>query len=199
MVDVCGRAGNRRLERGRKPTLERVAEQVAVRGQAAREFLERSYRTLTSWSCARRVVGKAEVTTLGSNPRFVVTSLSVQAWDARALYEDLYCARGEMENRIKEAQLELFADRTSTHLFRANQLRLWFSSFAYTLIEALRRLGLAQTQFARAGANRIRLCLLKIGAVITVSVRRVKVALSSACPWQEEFLTAFESVSAAAR
>lgn len=119
-----------------------------MRGQAAREFLETSYRTLTSWSCARRVVGKAEVTTLGSNPRFVVTSLSVQAWDARALYEDLYCARGEMENRIKEAQLELFADRTSTHLVRANQL---------------------------------------------------KVALSSACPWQEEFLTAFESVSVAAR
>jgi Transposase DDE domain group 1 len=196
---VFGLARNGRLERWLQPTLERVAEQVAVRGQAAREFLERSYRTLTSWSCARRVVGKAEVTTLGSNPRFVVTSLSVQAWDARALYEDLYCARGEMENRIKEAQLELFADRTSTHLFRANQLRLWFSSFAYTLIEALRRLGLAQTQFARAGANRVRLCLLKIGAVITVSVRRVKVALSSACPWQEEFLTAFESVSAAAR
>ena len=118
---------------------------------------------------------------------------------ADALYDELYCQRGEAENRIKEAQLDLFADRTSTHLFRANQLRLWFSSFAYTLIEALRRLGLAQTQFARAGANRIRLCLLKIGAVITVSVRRVKVALSSACPWQEEFLTAFESVSAAAR
>jgi len=196
---VFGLARNRRLEAWLEPTLERVAEQAAVLGRAAREFVEAPYRTRTSWSRARRVVGKAEVTTLGSNPRFVVTSLSAEAWAAKALYEELYCARGEMENRIKEAQLELFADRTSTHVFRANQLRLWFSSFAYTLVEALRRIGLQKTQFARAGAQRIRLSLLKIGAVITLSVRRVKVALSSACPWKAEFHVAFESVSAAAR
>jgi len=196
---VFGLARNRRLEAWLEPTLERVAEQAAVLGRAAREFVEAPYRTRTSWSRARRVVGKAEVTTLGSNPRFVVTSLGAEAWAAKALYEELYCARGEMENRIKEAQLELFADRTSTHVFRANQLRLWFSSFAYTLVEALRRIGLQKTQFARAGAQRIRLSLLKIGAVITLSVRRVKVALSSACPWKAEFHVAFELVSAAAR
>lgn len=128
----------------------------------------------------------------------MVTSLDAHDWDARALYEDLYCARGEMENRIKEAQLELFADRTSIHAFRANQLRLWFSSFAYTLVEALRRLGLQHTQFARTSTNRILLCLLKVGTVITLSVRRVKVALSSVHAWKAEFLRAFESPSAAA-
>jgi hypothetical protein len=196
---VFGLARNARLETWLEPMLERVAAQVKALGQAAREFIEAPYRTRTSWSRARRVIGKAEVTLLGSNPRFVVTSLGTEAWAAKRLYEELYCARGEMENRIKEAQLELFADRTSTQVFRANQLRLWFSSFAYTLIEALRRLGLQQTQFARAGAQRIRLSLLKIGAVITLSVRRVKVALSSACPWKAEFLAAFESLSAAAR
>jgi hypothetical protein len=196
---VFGLARNRRLEAWLGPALQRVSEQVEVLGRAAREFVEAPYRTRTSWSRARRVIGKAEVTMLGSNPRFVVTSLDAGAWEAKALYEELYCARGEMENRIKEAQLELFADRTSTHVFRANQLRLWFSSFAYTLIEALRRLGLQETQFARAGAQRIRLSLLKIGAVITLSVRRVKVALSSACPWKAEFLAAYESVSTAAR
>jgi hypothetical protein len=196
---VFGLARNRRLEAWVEPALQRVSEQVEVLGRAAREFVEAPYRTRTSWSRARRVIGKAEVTMLGSNPRFVVTSLDAGAWEAKALYEELYCGRGEMENRIKEAQLELFADRTSTHAFRANQLRLWFSSFAYTLIEALRRLGLQETQFARAGAQRIRLSLLKIGAVITLSVRRVKVALSSACPWKAEFFAAYESVSAAAR
>jgi hypothetical protein len=196
---VFGLARNRRLESWLEPALAQVSATVAATGHAAREFIEMSYRTRSSWSRARRVIGKAEVTTLGANPRFVVTSLGAKAWPAKSLYEDLYCARGEMENRIKEAQLELFADRTSTHVFRANQLRLWFSSFAYTLVEALRRLGLQQTQFARAGAQRIRLCLLKIGAVVTLSVRRVKVALSSACPWQAEYLAAFESVSAAAR
>jgi hypothetical protein len=196
---VFGLARNKRLEAWLAPTLVRVGERVTAEGRAGREFAELFYRTRTSWSCARRVIGKAEVTLLGSNPRFVVTSLKATAWEARALYEDLYCARGEMENRIKEAQLALFADRTSSHAFHTNQLRLWFSSFAYTLIEALRRLGLQETQFARASAGRIRLCLLKVGAVITVSVRRVKVALSSAYAWKAEFLAAFESVSAAAR
>ena len=195
---VFGLARNSRLETWLGPALARVAERVRIETQAAREFVETAYRTRSSWSRARRVVGKAEVTLLGSNPRFVVTSLPVAGWPAKALYEELYCARGEMENRIKEAQLELFADRTSSHAFRANQLRLWFSSFAYTLIEALRRLGLQETQFARASAQRIRLCLLKIGAVITLSVRRVKIALSSACPWKEEFTAAFEALSAAA-
>ncbi len=196
---VFGLARNKRLEAWLAPTLAQVGERVTAEGRAGREFAEQSYRTRDSWSRARRVIGKAEVTLLGSNPRFVVTSLSATAWEARALYEELYCARGEMENRIKEAQLELFADRTSSHAFHTNQLRLWFSSFAYTLIEALRRLGLQETQFARASAGRIRLCLLKVGAVITVSVRRVKVALSSAYAWQAEFQAAFESLGAAAR
>lgn len=195
---VLGLARNRRLEAWLAPTLSAVGERVADAKCAQREFVETVYRTRSSWSRARRVIGKAEVTRLGSNPRFVVTSLDAHDWDARALYEDLYCARGEMENRIKEAQLELFADRTSSHAFRANQLRLWFSSFAYTLVEALRRLGLQHTQLARASTNRIRLCLLKVGAVITLSVRRVKVALSSVHAWKAEFLRAFESLSAAA-
>ena len=125
------------------------------------------------------MIGKAEHTGDKANPRFVVTSLSIERWTARALYEDLYCARGEMENRIKEAQLDLFADRLSTATLRANQLRLWLASAAYVLMHALRRLGLAGTALARACANTIRLQLLKIGAVVTVSVRRVKLAMSS--------------------
>lgn len=117
----------------------------------------------------------------------------------RELYEQFYCARGEMENRIKEAQLQLFADRLSTETFQANQLRLWLSSAAYVLIHALRRIGLGGTALARACANTIRLRLLKIGAAVTVSVRRVKLAMSQACPNQREFIAAFHALSAAAR
>ena len=126
-------------------------------------------------------------------------SLSREEWQPKPLYEQLYCARGEMENRIKEAQLELFADRTSSHTFRANQLRLWLASFAYVLIEALRRLGLRATAFAVATAGSIRLKLLKIGALVSLSVRRVKLAMSSAHPHQREFIAAFHALGAAAR
>ena len=154
------------------------------------------------------MIGKAEVSAAGDNPRFVVTNLPAEGFAADAdplrfaparLYEELYCARGEMENRIKEAQLELFADRLSAATFRANQLRLWLASAAYVLLQALRRLGLADTGLARASAHTIRLRLLKIGAVVTVSVRRVRLALSSACPHQAEFIAAFHALRAAAR
>jgi hypothetical protein len=133
------------------------------------------------------VIGKAEWTGGEANPRFVVTSLKPAEAETRHLYEAIYCARGEMENRIKECQLDLFADRTSAATMRANQLRLWFASIAYALLCALRRIGLAQTQFANATCGTIRLKLLKIGALVRLSVRRVKIAMASACPCQYEF------------
>ena len=120
----------------------------------------------------------------------VVLLRAVEEWPARELYEDLYCARGEMENRIKEQQLDLFADRTSAASLRANQVRLWFASFAYVLIDALRRLGLRHTELADATCGTIRLALLKIGARVTVSVRRIKIAMASACPNRTAFALA---------
>ena len=125
-------------------------------------------------------MGKAEHLAKGANPRFVVTSLPADVIKAKRLYERLYCVRGEMENRIKECQLDLFADRTSAATMRANQLRLWFASLAYVLVDSLRRIALPGTQLARATAGLIRLKLLKIGARVTVSVRRIKVAMASA-------------------
>jgi hypothetical protein len=136
------------------------------------------------------VIGKAEYLAKGANPRFVVTSLSAATIEGRTLYEQVYCARGEMENRIKEQQLDLFAERTSAATMRANQLRLWFASFAYVLLEALRRIGLRHTQFQDATCGTIRLKLLKRGARVTVSVRRIKVAIASACPYRAEFALA---------
>ena len=135
----------------------------------------------------RSLIGKAEWTKGEANPRFLVTSLKPDAWAARPLYEDLYCQRGEMENRIKEAQGDLFADRTSAATMRANQLRLWFASMAYVLLCALRRIGLAHTQFAAATCGTIRLKLLKIGALVKISARRVKIAFASACPAAAEW------------
>lgn len=165
-----------------------LAEVEAMRtGKAARRFKDFRYRTLDSWSRKRRVVGKAECTGGEANPRFVVTSLTKGEAAARPLYEDIYCARGEMENRIKESQADMFADRTSTATMRANQLRLWFASMAYVLMCALRRIGLAHTQFAEATCGTIRLKLLKVGAVVTKSVRRIKVAMASGCPWAQEW------------
>nr|MBO2515607.1 IS1380 family transposase [Gammaproteobacteria bacterium] len=196
---VFGLARNKRLEK-RLSTAMREAEREARRtGKPARVFRDFRYSTLDSWSRRRRVIGKAEHMLDKANPRYIVTSLPKARWEARRLYERLYCARGEMENRIKDAQLELFADRTSCHSFRANQLRLWFASFAYVLVEALRRLGLKGTELAVATAGTIRLKLLKIGAVITISVRRVKLAMSSFHPSKREFMTAFEALGAAAR
>jgi hypothetical protein len=196
---VLGLARNSRLVRAIGAELQAAKLESQQTQRPARRFKELVYRTRKSWSRPRRVVAKAEQTGDKSNPRFIVTSLSIESWPARALYEDLYCARGECENRIKEAQLDLFADRLSAATFRANQLRLWLASAAYVLMHALRRVGLKHTALARACANTIRLKLLKIGAVVTISVRRVKLAMSEACPHQREFIAAFHALGAAAR
>jgi len=179
---LFGLARNRRLERAVGAELQQAAERHSQSGEPERVFKDFTYGTRKSWSCERRVVGKAEVLSQGRNPRFVVTSLALAAWSAEALYE-LYCQRGEMENRIKEQQLELFADRTSAHWMGVNQLRLWFSSVAYVLLSELRRLGLADTILARAQCGTIRLKLLKIGARVRVSARRIWISLSSAYPY----------------
>ena len=196
---VFGLARNVRLVRSIGAELQEAKAESGATQRPARRFKELVYRTRKSWCRARRVVAKAEQTGDKANPRFIVTSLSIHEWPARELYEELYCARGECENRIKEAQLDLFADRLSAATFRANQLRLWLASAAYVLMHALRRVGLAGTVLARACANTIRLKLLKIGAVVTVSVRRVKLAMSEACTNQSEFIAAFHDLSAAAR
>ncbi len=162
-------------------------------GKAARVFTEFFYRTRVSWSRSRRVVAKAEHLEKGENPRFVVTSLAAGPWPARALYEQLYCARGEMENRIKE-QLSLFSDRLSTQTLRANPLRLYFSSLAYVLVHALRRLGLRGTQWASAQVETIRLRLLKIAAQVRVTARRIWLCYSSAYPWKHVFVAAWSAL-----
>ena len=157
-------------------------------GKPARRFRDFTYRTRKSWSRSRRVVGKAEYLSKGENPRFVVTSLSPRKAAARRLYEKLYCARGEMENRIKEQQLDLFADRTSAHTMRANQLRLYFSSFAYVLMHALRRLGAEGTHLARAQCSTLRLKLLKIGARVNITARRIWLSFSQVYPHAKTFI-----------
>ena len=195
---LFGLARNVRLEAEIAGELAEAAAESAASGQAARRFRAFLWSTRDSWSRRRRVVGKAEHTPKGSNPRFVVTSLTEQDHDARTLYEDLYCARGEMENRIKEQQLDLFADRTSAATLRANQLRLWFASMAYVLLDALRRIGLAGGRFADATCGTIRLKLLKIGALARLSVRRLKVAMASSFPYQHEYRSAYILLGAAA-
>ena len=184
---LFGLARNVRLVEEIESELAEAAVESAATGAPARRFKDFLWTTLDSWSRRRRVVGKAEHTQGEANPRFVVTSLSRARADARALYEDLYCARGEMENRIKECQLDLFADRTSTATLQANQLRLWFASMAYVLLDALRRLGLQATKLANATCGSIRLKLLKIGALVRISVRRVRIAMASAHPWRLEW------------
>jgi hypothetical protein len=184
---LFGLARNERLEEEIKAELMTAALESIRTGRPARCFKDFTFSTLDSWSRRRRVVGKAEVTGGKANPRFVVTSLKAAEVDGQYLYEKVYCARGEMENRIKECQLDLFADRTSTATMRANQLRLWLASMAYVLLCALRRIGLAYTQFAQATCGTIRLKLLKLGALVRISVRRIKVAMASACPYQNEF------------
>ena len=152
---VLGLARNERLVGAITNELALAADESLAHGGPVRHFADFAWRTLDSWSQSRRVVAKAEHLPKGSNPRFVVTSLAASRVDARALYEDVYCARGEVENRIKEQQLDLFADRTSAATLRANQLRLWFASFAYVLLEALRRIGLRHTQLANATCGTI--------------------------------------------
>jgi Transposase DDE domain group 1 len=168
-------------------------------GKPARYFKDFRWRTRRSWSCKRRVVAKAEFTSGGANPRFVVTSLKRSECKARYLYEKVYCARGDMENRIKECQLDLYADRTSTATMRANQLRLWFASMAYVLLCAVRRIGLHHTPFAKASCGTIRLKLLKIGALVRISVRRIKIAMASGCPAAATWGVAALRLNAAAR
>jgi hypothetical protein len=175
---VLGMPKNSRLKAIITEEMAQARLQYEATDQSARVFKDFRYQTRTSWSCERRVVGKAEYLAKGENPRFVVTTLSTKDWGARRLYEDLYCARGDMENRIKEQQMALFADRTSTHEMRSNQLRLYFSSFAYVLMQTLRRLGLEGTSMAKAQCGTIRLKLFKIGAHIRLSVRRVRIAFS---------------------
>lgn len=181
---VFGLARNARLTAQIADAQERSRARCEATGEAAREFCDFRYATRDSWSRERRVIGKAEQLPGKANPRFVVTSLSSETLAARALYEDLYCARGEMENRIKECQADLFADRTSAATMRANQLRLWLSSFAYVLVDSLRRIALWGTELAQASCGSIRLKLLKIGARVTRSVRRIKIAMSSSHPYQ---------------
>jgi hypothetical protein len=184
---VLGLARNKRLHRALGQEMAEAQAEHERTGKAARRFRDFRYRTRKSWSCERRVVGKAEVLPGKTNPRFVVTNLPESRAGAKRLYEKLYCVRGEMENRIKEQQLGLFADRTSTETMRANQLRLYFSSFAYVLMHGLRRLGLEGTQHAKAQCTTIRLKLLKIGARIRVTVRKVWLSFSESCPYASDF------------
>jgi hypothetical protein len=195
---LFGLARNARRVAAIEAELWWAEEEARASGKAARRFADLMWTTLESWSRRRRVVAKAEWTGGGANPRFVVTSLKRDRYDARRLYEELYCQRGNMENRIKECQLDLFADRTSAATMGANQLRLWFASMAYVLVCALRRIALAHTQFARATCGTIRLKLLKIGAQVRTSVRRVKLAMASGHPYQAEFALAHARLTTAA-
>ena len=208
---LFGLARNKRLSAAIEAELEEACTHGAQSGKPARCFKDFTYRTLSSWSCERRVVGKAEwmgpspaesqadpAAPGRANPRFVVTSLAAEKYPAQSLYEQLYCARGEMENRIKECQLDLFADRTSCHAMAANQLRLWLASFAYVLVSAVRRIALTGTRLAQATCASIRLALFKIGALVRTSVRRIKLSMASACPSSDLFRIAWAALDKAA-
>ena len=190
---VFGFARNQRLRRIIGRAMQEAKREHRRTGKPARVFCEFAYRTKQSWSRARRVIAKAEQIEGKENPRYLVTSLGKEAWPAQKLYEQLYCARGEMENHIKE-QLSLFAGRLSTETLRANQLRLYFSSLAYVLLEALRRLGLAGTEWAEAQADTLRLKLLKIAAAVRITARRIWVRYSSAYPWQNIFAAVYTAL-----
>lgn len=192
---VVGLARNERLGAMIEPELAEAAAEQAATGRAARRFAELRYRTRESWSRERRVVAKAEQLEGKQNPRFVVTSLTAEQWPAQRLYEDLYCARGEMENRIKE-QLSLFADRMSAHEMRANQLRLYLASMAYALTLGLRRLALSGTPGANWQTDTLRRQLLKVGAQVRVTARRVWLSLSEAWPWRRLFETVWRRLCA---
>jgi len=182
---VFGLAKNSRLLKRIRRQMQKAQRRHAETGKAARVFHQFRYRTRNTWSKKRRVVAKAECLDKGKNPRFVVTSLTQM--EARSLYEDFYCARGEMENRIKEQQLDLFADRTSTAKMRSNQIRLCFSSMAYCLLQALRELGLEGTKMAKAQCSTIRVRLLKIGARVRVTVRKVWIEMATGHPARDLF------------
>jgi hypothetical protein len=196
---LLGLAKNDRLIAEIKTELELAAAKSRRTGRPERRFKNFMWMTRKTWSRRRRVVAKAEWTQGEANPRFVVTSLTRNECKAKYLYEKVYCARGDMENRIKECQLDLYADRTSTATMRANQLRLWFYSMAYILLCATRRIGLHGTELAKATCGTIRLKLLKIGALVRVSVRRIKVAMASSCPTAQLWALAATRLGAAAK
>ena len=190
---VFGFARNNRLRWKIGREMRQAKKEYGRTGKPARLFTEFFYRTRASWSRSRRVVAKAEQLDGKENPRYVVTSLAAEAWPAPKLYEELYCARGEMENRIKE-QLSLFSDRLSTETLRANQLRLYFSSLAYVLVHALRRLALRGTEWAEAQVGTIRLKLLKIAAQVRITARRIWISYSEAYPWKHLFAAAWSAL-----
>jgi len=190
---LFGFARNLRLRRKIAKEMRQVKKEQQRTGKPARVFCEFFYQTRKTWSESRRVVAKAEQIPGKENPRYVVTSLSPSAWPAQELYERLYCARGEMENRIKE-QLSLFSDRMSTESLRANQLRLYFSSLAYVLVEALRRVGLAGTEGAELQVETIRLRLLKIAAQVRITARRIWIRYTKAYPWKNLFVSAWAAL-----
>jgi len=192
-----GLAKNQRVEKKLKKTMWKACEQAGAQQGRAKLLTEFRYRTRESWSRSRRVIGKAEITEKGMNPRFVVTNLSgaEPRFRPRELYTKVYCARGDMENRIKEQQLDLFADRTSTYSFSGNQFRLWFSTLAYLLIQQLRSVGLAGTELARASCATIRLRLLKVAGLVRLSVRRVWIRLSSTYVGKRVFEIAYHRLA----
>ena len=191
---VIGLPKNARLQRRIKRRMKLARRRFVKIGAAARAFADFRYRTRKSWSRRRRVVAKAEYLAKGENPRFVVTSLTARQAAAQEVYETISRARGEMENRIKEQQMGLFADRTSTAEFRSNQIRLYFSSIGYCVLEALRRLGLAGTKMARAQCTTIRLRLLKIAARIRITARKVWISLASGHAWAGVFEQVYENL-----
>jgi hypothetical protein len=193
---LFGLGKNTRLKRILGGEMQQAKVQFEATKTASRVFKDFTYQTKKSWSRERRVVGKAEHLAKGENPRFVVTSLSAEAYPAQPLYEQEYCGRGNMENRIKEKKLFLFADRVSCHTMRANQVRLCLSTVAYLVMRNLREFGLKETEMAQAQCDTIRVKLLKIGATIQVSVRRVVLALSDAFPFQAIFQRVWENLRA---
>ena len=193
---VIGLARNARLEKEVEDEMTQAKAEAERTRIPVRSYKELVYATKDTWTCPRRVVAKVEALVGKGNPRFVVTNIPMDKLGAKVLYEDVYCARGDMENRIKEQQLGLFADRTSAHSMRANQLRLWFSSVAYVLLHELRRIGLRGTELATAQVSTIRTRLLKVGAIFHQSVRRIKVSLSSAFPFQDVWQTAQAQIGA---
>jgi len=184
---VLGLAKNERLTELLSGKMAEAKALFEDSGQASRLYGEFGYRTRQSWSRSRRVIGKAEHLSKGANPRFIVTSIDAEEMGGKELYEDVYCARGDMENRIKEQQTYMFADRTSSATMRANQIRLWFSSVAYTLMQYIRSVALEGTELARAQCHTIRLKLLKIGARIRVTARRIWISMASGCPYAKIF------------
>ena len=194
---VFGIARNSRLLKRIFKELKKARKRYFEQKKPQRIFKDFTYRTLKSWSRRRRVIGKAEYLAKGANPRFVVTNLPREVIEAQKLYEQVYCARGDMENRIKEQQLYLFADRTSSATMKANQLRLYFSSLTYVLMNELRTQGLQGTELAQAQCHTIRLKLFKIGARVHISVRRIVVSMATGYPYQNTFFQIMKNLKLA--